>query len=144
VKKERPQPKAGGAVVDAVKHHHSTPPPTKLTDQPEPAIDLPPSVASLAASQKHDQCQAYRPEGTTPQSKPPRSTDPIDPGRIMPAGLEPMLSIDELAALLNCSRRLIERMRSAAKLPPPDLHVGRMPRWTPTTIQAWIVKGGRP
>jgi excisionase family DNA binding protein len=56
----------------------------------------------------------------------------------------PLLTIEDLAALLKCSRRLVERMRSAGKLPPPDLHVGRMPRWKAATIRAWIEKGGRP
>jgi hypothetical protein len=52
--------------------------------------------------------------------------------------MEPLLGIDDLAALLRCSRRLIERMRSGGKVPQPDLHVGRMPRWRPETIRQWI------
>lgn len=59
----------------------------------------------------------------------------------MPA-LEPMIGINEIARLLACSRRLVERMRSAGKLPKPDLHVGRMPRWNRKTIAAWIARGG--
>jgi predicted DNA-binding transcriptional regulator AlpA len=58
--------------------------------------------------------------------------------------IEPMLSIDDLAALLNCSRRLVERMRSAGKIPKPDIHVGKCPRWKPATIRAWIERGGKP
>jgi predicted DNA-binding transcriptional regulator AlpA len=54
------------------------------------------------------------------------------------AGLEPLLSLDDLAAALSCSRRAVERLRSAAKLPPPDLRIGRMPRWKPATVRAWI------
>ena len=52
----------------------------------------------------------------------PPGCEPIDPpedprpepkrGPTLPAGFERMLSIDDLAALLNCSRRLVERMRS--------------------------------
>jgi hypothetical protein len=57
--------------------------------------------------------------------------------------IEPMLSIDDLAAILSCSRRLIERMRTAGRVPQPDLHVGRMPRWRPETIRRWIAEGGR-
>ncbi len=57
--------------------------------------------------------------------------------------IEPLLSIAELAAVLRCSRRLIERMRSAGKLPRPTLHVGRCPRWTAASIREWInAKGG--
>ena len=64
--------------------------------------------------------------------------------RALPAGFEPMLSIDDLAALLSCSRRLVERMRSAGKVPKPDIQIGKCPRWKPATIRAWIERGGRP
>ena len=66
------------------------------------------------------------------------------PGRTLPTGIEPMLHIDDLAALLSCSRRLVERMRSAGKVPKPDIHVGKCPRWKPATIRAWIDRGGKP
>jgi predicted DNA-binding transcriptional regulator AlpA len=58
--------------------------------------------------------------------------------------IEPMLSIDDLAAILRCSRRLVERMRSAGKVPKPDIKIGKMPRWKAATIRAWIERGGRP
>ncbi|MEW4568504.1 helix-turn-helix domain-containing protein [Tautonia sp. JC769] len=58
------------------------------------------------------------------------------------APVEPLLSIDDLGRLLNCGRRTIERMLSAGKLPKPDLRIGRMPRWQPTTIRHWIASGG--
>ena len=35
--------------------------------------------------------------------------------------IEPLLSIDDLAAILRCSRRVVERMRSAGKVPKPDV-----------------------
>jgi hypothetical protein len=35
-------------------------------------------------------------------------------------------------------------MRSAGKLPRPDLHVGKLPRWKPESIRRWIEGGGRP
>ena len=107
---------------------------------------------------------APRPEAPTPQTRRLRVADSIDhqpddprpaakPGRTLPPGIvpahvrsegamEPLLGIDDLAVYLNCSRRLVERMRSAGKVPPPDLHVGRMPRWKPATIRAWIERGG--
>jgi len=75
------------------------------------------------------------PEDPRPEAK---------PGRTLPASIEPMLHIDDLAALLSCSRRLVERMRSAGKVPKPDIHVGRCPRWRPATVRAWIERGGRP
>jgi excisionase family DNA binding protein len=58
--------------------------------------------------------------------------------------IEPLLSVDDLARTLNASRRTIERMRSAGKLPRPDLHLGKLPRWKPETIRRWIEGGGRP
>jgi excisionase family DNA binding protein len=58
--------------------------------------------------------------------------------------IEPLLSIDDLAGILNCSRPTIERMRAAGRLPRADLHVGRRsPRWKPETIRRWIETGGR-
>jgi len=65
------------------------------------------------------------------------------PARSLPAGMEPLLGIDDLAALLSCSRRLVERMRSAGKVPKPDIHVGRCPRWRAETVRAWIERGAR-
>jgi predicted DNA-binding transcriptional regulator AlpA len=45
----------------------------------------------------------------------------------------------DLARVLNCSRRVVERMRAAGRLPKPDLFVGnRSPRWRPETIRRWI------
>ncbi len=40
----------------------------------------------------------------------------VKPGRTLPASIEPMLGIDDLAAILSCSRQLVERkaIRKAA------------------------------
>jgi predicted DNA-binding transcriptional regulator AlpA len=65
-------------------------------------------------------------------------------GATLPASFEPLLSIDDLALLLSCSRRLVERMRSGGKVPKPDIKIGKMPRWKASTIRAWIERGGRP
>jgi predicted DNA-binding transcriptional regulator AlpA len=58
--------------------------------------------------------------------------------------MEPLIGIDDLAVLLNCCRRLVERMRSAGKIPKPDIKIGKMPRWKATTIRAWIERGTLP
>ncbi|MGA2701531.1 MAG: helix-turn-helix domain-containing protein [Isosphaeraceae bacterium] len=82
-----------------------------------------------------------------PEEPPPAARQagpPARPGRTLPAGIEPMLGIDDLAALLSCSRRLVERMRSAGKVPRPDIKIGKMPRWKAATIRAWIERGGKP
>ena len=74
----------------------------------------------------------YEPEPTTlPEPRPDRSN-------LAAAGIEPMLSIDDLAAALACDRRTVERMKSAGKLPPPDMKVGKMPRWKPATFRQWV------
>jgi predicted DNA-binding transcriptional regulator AlpA len=57
--------------------------------------------------------------------------------------IEPLLGIKDLTTILGVSRRLLERERSAGKFPPPDLHVGRMPRWQLETITRWIANAGR-
>lgn len=62
----------------------------------------------------------------------------------LPVWMEPLLSIADLARVLNCSRRVVEGLRSAGRLPKPDLKIGKMPRWRPDTVRAWIEKGGRP
>ena len=64
---------------------------------------------------------------------PPKPTD----------SLEPLLSVADLARVLNGSRRTIERLRAAGKLPRPDLHIGKMPRWKAETIRRWIEGSGR-
>jgi hypothetical protein len=77
---------------------------------------------------------------------PPEDSRPeaARPKRTLPASIEPMLGIDDLAVLLNCSRRLVERMRSAGRVPKPDIKVGKCPRWKAATIRAWIERGGMP
>jgi predicted DNA-binding transcriptional regulator AlpA len=57
--------------------------------------------------------------------------------------LAPLLSQEDLAHVLNASRRTIERMRAAGKLPQPDVHIGKMPRWRPEMVRAWIERGGQ-
>jgi hypothetical protein len=57
--------------------------------------------------------------------------------------IEPLMSIDDLAEVLKCSRRGVERLRASGRFPKPDIVVGRMPRWRPGTIRKWIERGGR-
>lgn len=65
------------------------------------------------------------------------------------APIEPLIGIDDLAGILSVCRRKVESMRSSGRLPKPDLHLGRLPRWKPETIRRWIDalaegRGGRP
>jgi hypothetical protein len=68
------------------------------------------------------------------------TTTPQAPRREAPA--ERLWSIRDLATYLSCSRRAVERLRSAGKLPRPALHVGRMPRWFPQSVRLWAEGGG--
>jgi predicted DNA-binding transcriptional regulator AlpA len=58
------------------------------------------------------------------------------------ASIAPLLAPRDLANILRITRRCIEQMRSAGRIPPPDLMLGRLPRWRPETIRAWIEEGG--
>jgi hypothetical protein len=68
---------------------------------------------------------------------------PIRPARILPAGIEQMLKLDDLAVWLNCSRRWLEAQRAAGRVPRADFQIGRSPRWLVSTILRWIEAGGR-
>lgn len=58
--------------------------------------------------------------------------------------IEPLLRIQDLGRVLSCSRREVERMRAAGRLPKPDLIVGRRsPRWRPRTIEKWLDEQAR-
>jgi len=105
-----------------------------LTPTPrlKPAVDGPGPVRLADMIDRQPEAPADRPQAGSPR------------GRTLPASIEPMLHIDDLAELLSCSRRLVERMRSAGKIPKPDIHVGKCPRWKPATIRAWIERGGKP
>jgi hypothetical protein len=57
--------------------------------------------------------------------------------------IEPLLSLDDLAVILKCSRRWIERERSAGRIPKPDIQLGKCPRWRVETIRRWIGRSGK-
>ncbi len=102
------------------------------TPRLKPAVDGPGPVRLADMIDRQPEAPAARPQAGSPR------------GRTLPASIEPMLHIDDLAELLSCSSRLVERMRSAGKIPKPDIHVGKCPRWKPATIRAWIDRGGKP
>ena len=51
--------------------------------------------------------------------------------------------LDDIAQSVGVSRRLLERQRSAGRLPKPDLMIGRIPLWRIETIRAWLAMGGK-
>jgi hypothetical protein len=60
------------------------------------------------------------------------------------AGLvEPLLTRRDLARALRVSLPLLDRLRSAGRLPKPDVVLSRSPRWRVQTFRAWLEKGGR-
>jgi hypothetical protein len=63
--------------------------------------------------------------------------------RLALAGLEPALEIDDWSVLFGCSRREVERLRAAGKLPPPDLKVGKSPKWLPASVRKFLEKQAR-
>ena len=72
---------------------------------------------------------------------PPVSLLPAAPPP-MPA-IEQMLTRDDIADILQCNPRTIDRLRSSGKLPKPDFRSGRLLRWRHETIERWISRGGR-
>ena len=58
--------------------------------------------------------------------------------RLALAGIEPLLETEDWVLVLACSRREVEKLRSSGKLPPPDEHVGKMPRWRASTVRRWL------
>jgi hypothetical protein len=58
--------------------------------------------------------------------------------RLALAGIEPALTLDDWPFILNCSRREVERLKSAGELPSPDFFVGRLPRWRAATVRAHL------
>lgn len=57
--------------------------------------------------------------------------------RLAPA-IEPLLTLADVADALAVSRRVVERLKASGKLPPPDVRIGKLPRWKPATIRRWI------
>ena len=80
-----------------------------------------------------------RPLLTVAADRPPGASNP-------PHGIEPALTIDDVCAARNASRRTGERERSAGHWPRPDFYVGtgprKSPRWLPATIRRWLTEGG--
>jgi len=62
---------------------------------------------------------------------------------IQPApAIESLLSMNDVARALNCSRRTLEAMRAGGRFAPADCFIGRSPRWRRSTVDAWISAGG--
>lgn len=51
-----------------------------------------------------------------------------------------LLTVADLAVMLNTSTRSIYRLKSEGRLP-AALRLGQQPRWTRTAIEDWISRG---
>lgn len=87
------------------------------------------------------------PPGNSPRHSPGNSSRdiPLDTG----PGVSPaMLSMGQVAGLLNCSKRTVYRLNDTGQIPRP-VRLGSLLRWNRTQIQQWIangcpaIKGGR-
>ena len=107
--------------------------------RPAPSDSVPIRLDTLGTGRRAAAEPDPRPVG------PPADPRPVAarPKRTLPVGIEPLLGIAELCARLNCSRRILERMRSAGRVPRPDFQLGKCPRWKPETIRLWIERGGK-
>jgi excisionase family DNA binding protein len=54
-----------------------------------------------------------------------------------------LLSVDDVAALLNCSARHVYRLSDAGRLPAP-VRLGTLVRWSRHAIECWIGEGCPP
>lgn len=50
----------------------------------------------------------------------------------------PLWTLDDVATYLSVCRRTTERMLATGKLPKPDVRLGKLMRWKPETIFAWL------
>lgn len=55
----------------------------------------------------------------------------------------PLLDVRAVAALLNCSESHVWRLVDGKRLPKP-LKIGRLVRWSQSTIEHWINQGCQP
>ncbi|MCC5831107.1 MAG: helix-turn-helix domain-containing protein [Phycisphaeraceae bacterium] len=57
-----------------------------------------------------------------------------------PGVLPAMLTIDQVARLLNCSTRTVYRLNDAGRMPRP-VRLGSLVRWNRSEIEQWIADG---
>jgi hypothetical protein len=67
----------------------------------------------------------------------PAAQDPKDPGPV-PIREKLAWSLDDISALTDLSKRLLQRGVSAGRMPRPDLKVCRRALWRPATIMGWL------
>jgi predicted DNA-binding transcriptional regulator AlpA len=115
---------AGVVPDDPLSNDHLTTINSAVTDEPGALVDvlaslraLPPILVRLAAALDRQAAAGF---------------------------VEPLLNRRDVARVLRVSLAVFDRLRSAGRLPRPDVILSRSPRWRAATIRAWIEKGGRP
>jgi hypothetical protein len=57
--------------------------------------------------------------------------------------IDRILTLKDFACVIRVSTTVFDRLRSAGKLPRPDLVIARSPRWRVETVRRFL-EGGRP
>ena len=51
-----------------------------------------------------------------------------------------LLTVNDVAWLLNCSARTVYRLADSGRIPPP-VRLGRLVRWSRRTLEVWLAEG---
>ena len=67
---------------------------------------------------------------------------------LLPAGLDPLMSLDQVARALGVSKNTGWKMLSSGEFPKAETMIGQARRWRVSTVQKWIndrceQKGGK-
>jgi predicted DNA-binding transcriptional regulator AlpA len=57
---------------------------------------------------------------------------------VLPAGVDAILTINQLVAAIGYSRRKIDQLIATDPGLKPDGYIGRNPRWRVATVNSWI------
>ena len=69
--------------------------------------------------------------------------DMMDQQTTEPQQTAALLTISQVAVILNCSPRTVYRLVDAGRVPAPH-RLGSLLRWNPVVIQTWIAEGCPP
>ncbi len=61
-------------------------------------------------------------------------------GTIAPSSKTAMLTVQDVADLLKCSRRTVSRLADSGQMPRP-VKIGSLARWNREVVERWIAQG---
>ena len=67
------------------------------------------------------------------ETEKPRKSPPA-----LPANLDPLMTLEQVATALNVSKRVLWAMVAAAEFPTQETYIGTIKRWRVSTVQRWI------